>query len=81
MSFELDFDVPVPARSGPPGRRSGSKYPFAEMPVGSSFLVPGDVKAQTVRSAVSAYMKRTGEGAGKFAVRALAEGVRVWRTA
>ena len=50
------------------------------MEPGHSFLVPGDIKSQTVRSAVSAYQKRVGESAGKFSVRTVGDGVRVWRT-
>ena len=80
MTFVLESDVPVPTRTGSGGRRSGtSKYPFAVMDVGHSFLVPGDAKTQTVRSAVSAYQKRAGDAAGKFSVRAVNDGVRVWR--
>jgi hypothetical protein len=78
MTFALEVDVPMPVRSAPGGRR-GSKYPFADMEVGHSFLVPGDVKAQTIRSATAAYIKRTGDTSLKFSVRAVADGVRVWR--
>ena len=80
MTFQIEFDVPLPVRTAPGGRR-GSKYPFAEMDVGASFLVPGDVKAQTIRSATAAYAKRAGDDSLKFSVRAVSDGVRVWRVA
>lgn len=78
MSFVLETGVPVPARTGGGGRR-GSKYPFAQMETGQSFLVGGDITVGTVRSAVGAFNKRN-PGFGKFAVRETADGVRVWRT-
>ena len=80
MTFALETDVPVPVRTGSGGRSGSSKYPFPLMEPGHSFLVPGDIKSQTVRSAVSAYQKRVGESAGKFSVRTVGDGVRVWRT-
>lgn len=82
MTFVLDSDIPVPVRTAPGGRRAGSsKYPFSIMEVGQSFLVPGDVKAATIRSAVGAYQKRSEDKEAKFSVRAVADGVRVWRVA
>lgn len=76
MAFEIQDDVPMPRRST---GRKGSKYPFADMEVGQSFLVEGDIKAATVRSAIGAFVKRFPE-AGKFALRNTDEGLRVWRT-
>ncbi len=80
MSFVLETGVPIPKRVAPGGRR-GSKYPFAQMEVGQSFLVADpETKAATIRSAVGAFSKRYSD-AGKFAVRITEEGIRVWRTA
>jgi hypothetical protein len=76
MTFQIETGVPVPARAS--GRRGG-KYPFADMDVGDSFLVEGEVKPATVRSAVGAFAKRNPDF-GKFAVRATEDGLRVWRT-
>ena len=75
MTFQVDSHIPLPKRAA---GRHGTKYPFATMHVEQSFLVPGDVKAATIRSAVGAYAKRYPEG-GKFAVRNTEEGIRVWR--
>jgi hypothetical protein len=77
MSFILETDVPLPKRAG--GGRTGSKYPFAQMEVGHSFVVSDGVKIGTVRSAIGAFSKRYSD-AGKFAVRQVEDGVRVWRT-
>lgn len=76
--FEIEAGVPIPPRKGGGGGRRGSKYPFADMEPGHSFLVDGEVKVGTVRSAVAAFMKRN-KDFGKFAVRTTDEGVRVWR--
>ena len=76
MTFVLETNIPVPGRKG---GRTGSKYPFAVMDVGQSFLVGSDVKASTVRSAVGAFIKTNKDR--KFVVRETPEGVRVWRVA
>ncbi len=76
MTFTIETNIPVPSRKG---GRSGSKYPFAQMDVGHSFLVGSDVKATTIRSAVGAFTKDNKDF--KFVVRAVPEGIRVWRVA
>lgn len=78
MTFTIESNIPVPKRTA---GRTGSKYPFSALDEGESFLVAhGDeeVKIGTIRSAIGAYMKRTPD-AGKFAVRAVEGGVRVWK--
>lgn len=77
MTFQLEVGIPVPARKNV--GRKGTKYPFAVMEPEQSFLVPSDIKAATVRSAIGAYKKRNPDG-GKFAIRVTDEGTRVWRT-
>ena len=85
MNFQIETGVPVPKRTA---GRTGSKYPFGHLEVGQSFLVPASdedteatiaKKVGTLRSAIGAFNKRN-PGHGKFAVRPVAEGVRVWRT-
>lgn len=78
MTFVIEDGVPLSTKRATGGGRRGSKYPFAVMQPGQSFLVPEDVKPATVRSAVGAFNKRN-QGEGKFAVRVTAEGTRVWR--
>lgn len=75
MSFVIESSIPVPKRTG--GRAGSSKYPFAQMAVGQSFLVGSDIKASTVRSAIGAFCKTNKDF--KFAVRVVEDGVRVWR--
>lgn len=75
MTFTIESDIPVPKRTG--GRAGGSKYPFAQMQIGQSFLVGSDVKVTTVRSAIGAFTKNHPDF--KFAVRSTEAGVRVWR--
>lgn len=74
-NFVLETGVPLTSRAGG-GRAGTSKYPFAQMEVGQSFLAT-DAKAGTLRSAIGAFMK--GHEGYKFAVRETEEGVRVWR--
>lgn len=76
-NFIIEEDVPLPGRPGP--RTGKSKYPFAAMEVGQSFLVGSDVKPSTVRSAIGAFMK--GYPQRRFAVRVVEGGTRVWRVA
>lgn len=78
VQFVLENDVPLMGRKG--GGRSGtSKYPFASMEPGQSFLVGEEVKAGTIRSAIGAFMKTHKEEGYKFAVRQTEDGLRVWR--
>jgi len=76
MAFQIEDGVAIPKRTA---GRHGSKYPFAQMEVGQSFLITTNVKAATIRSAVGAFSKRNPE-CGKFAVRGTEDGLRVWRT-
>jgi hypothetical protein len=79
MTFMIEEDVPLPKRQG---GRTGSKYPFAVLETGQSFMVPDDaekaVNVGTLRSALGAFNKRN-PGSGKFSVRKVEGGVRVWR--
>lgn len=70
-SFVIEKNIPLP--KGTPNK-GYSKYPFAEMQVGDSFLFSGP--AGRIRSAVSQHSRRHG---GKFSVRIEGRGFRVWR--
>lgn len=74
MELKIESGIPIPPRN----RRSGSKYPFADMKSGDSFFVEG-ARAPTLRSAVGAYCKKAKLGPGVFAVRSDGDGHRVWR--
>lgn len=74
--YQIEKNVPMP----PIVRMSG--YPFAQMEVGDSFLVPFDGDdEQKVRARVATAASTFGKDhGGKFSVRVLQDGVRVWRT-
>jgi len=66
-SIKIDKNAPLPAPR--------VKWPFHEMEVGDSFLIPaGQEKA--CRSSAWTYGKKHGM---KFAVRTEKKGVRIWR--
>lgn len=52
------------------------RYPFEDMEVGDSFLLPPDAKRITVQVAALRIRKKTGR---VFAIRKTSEGYRCWR--
>jgi hypothetical protein len=64
--IKIESGIPMPA-----------KFPFAEMKVGDSFLVPEGMNKSTVAVYANRYAKKTGYA--KFTVRKTAEGYRCWR--
>jgi len=80
MSFNIESDVPmVSNRRG----RKAVEFPFYEMDVGDSFLVPCDVSAKNEinnwRRKIAIAKKAFGQGT--FSTATLGDGIRVWRTA
>lgn len=74
----IEKGIPMPKQT------RTSKYPFNEMVVGDSFLLeclPTAPSLARLRNACAAYRKRDGKAETKFAVRAVEDGIRVWRTA
>jgi hypothetical protein len=76
----IEANIPMPPAKGGPGRQA--KWPFTEMKVGESVLVPGQ-SCNTVHcpgyNAAKQIAHRTG---AKFTGRAQGDGtVRIWRTA
>jgi hypothetical protein len=67
MTFQIEKNVPLPTKT---------MYPFMEMHVGDSVLIPGK-KRQSVAMAIHNAQLRTG---ARFATRQTDDGVRVWRT-
>lgn len=72
----IESGVPLPTKE-----TKKSRYPFARMNVGDSFLIEGaknssSYEAMRVRSAASHYARRDGK---KFTVRVVEGGIRVWR--
>ena len=75
MSFEIDKDIPLP-----PLRRNRSpkpKYPFGDLEIGDSFLVPGP-KVANVRNAMG-YFRKIKDSSKTFCTRRVDGGIRVWR--
>ncbi len=77
--IKIETDIPVPERAS----NIGAKYPFADMKVGDSFLVPrinGEPIQMTRERANKAvtYAKRKG---GKYCSRSGEDGTRIWRLA
>lgn len=71
MEYQIESGVPVPE-----ARNGRSRYPFAKMEAGDTFVVPGD-ENKGVRSAAHSYGKRHGR---TFTCRRQGDGtVRVWR--
>lgn len=76
--FEIERGVPVPEMRGRP-----TKYPLTEMGVGDSFFVPlpdGITKQRLVNrlSSAAGYWRKHHDG-GRFCIRAVDGGVRIWR--
>lgn len=67
--FVIENDVPLPESA------TRQKYPFGELKVGESFVVPG-VKSKQISGTAAQYSRRHGI---RLIVRAEGEGVRVWR--
>jgi len=65
MTIKIESHIPFPA-----------KFPFAEMKVGDSFLVPVGTHKNTVAVYATRYARKTGT---KFTVRKTPEGYRCWR--
>jgi hypothetical protein len=69
-AFRIEKDVPLPTHGG---SGAPSKYPFAQMDIGDSFVGHGE----KVKAAAWAYAKRNG---AKFISRTVAPGqFRIWR--
>ena len=91
--FTIEKNVPIPDAALRRGRHS--LYPFADMQVGDSFVVPYPREARSsedritlarmtknrLTNAISIFRKREGNAEKGFTTRAEDGGVRVWRIA
>lgn len=80
--MKIEQNIPLPAaRRTPAGYNS--KYPFAKLTPGDSFLIPlpaDPKKARAKRVTISGLMLYHARKRGaKYASRRLADGLRVWR--
>ena len=54
-------------------------YPYAQMQVGDSFCLPADEAGKVERSIRASAYRHSRVKGGKFVVRAVEDGIRVWR--
>lgn len=71
MQYKVESNVPLPAPDA-------SKYPFASMQIGDSFLVPNpsDTDRKRVQTAAASYGRRHSKA---FRTRSVDGGIRIWR--
>jgi hypothetical protein len=74
--YKIETGIAIPSATRYKGGRK-PKYPFAELKVGESFLVPNKT-TDKFGATVTLARKRTGMN---FATRNVEGGVRIWRTA
>ena len=79
-AFKIEHGIPVPDYAP----RGATTFPFAEMKVGDSFLVPAGTKRPngkdwTVTSITHSWRWTANKKGMKFSARTLPDGVRVWR--
>jgi hypothetical protein len=72
--FKIEKGVPLPLPRRP---RRLAKYPFANLQVGDSFLVPGFSKNGQISGSLANWAKAHPEW--RFATRKVEGGLRVWR--
>ncbi len=72
MAITIDHNVPFPNKA--------ERFPFADMQVGDSFLIPGDESRQQVRAAAINYGNKSGQ-VFKVTIRRTDAGLRCWRIA
>ncbi len=76
--FSIETDIQIPAVTGRSSAGRPSIYPFGELSIGDSFLVPKSI-AHKARIAAGAWKAR--RPGWDYMTRAEAGGLRIWRTA
>ena len=82
--FKIEKNIPVPEKNRIGRKRKPHKYPYANMEVGDSFLVPFEEGKDHTKLYVSMWGGANHFGknfGGKFLVRKVEDGIRVWRMA
>ena len=77
--IQIDKNVEMPKSERKGYKKRESKYPFAVMEVGDSFLVPAEMNFLNLRQAIMRRKKTTPNE--KYKTRQTKEGRRVWRIA
>jgi hypothetical protein len=76
MTFKIEKDIPI--SEAVRGRRT--KFPWQQMKVGDSVLLPKKYKrASAIYASIAANWARKNEPEWKFITRTVEKGVRVWR--
>lgn len=75
--YKIEAGIPLPVRTKKGGAGRKPKYPFADLKMGESFLVPNKT-TMSFGATVQTARKRTGF---TLATRNVEGGVRIWRTA
>lgn len=75
-AYKVESGIPMPSR-----KAHNAKFPFKEMQVGDSFLVPFDGEDEgTVRSRIASNCTHQKRRIGRqYATRKVDGGIRVWR--
>jgi hypothetical protein len=74
MGFKIEKGIPMPRR----GRPCGSKYPFDQMEIGDSFVIP-DEKVKSVRAIVVS-RRKTRKDPHCYVVGRYQNSYRCWRS-
>ena len=82
--FQIEAGVTIP-KGTRPGRR-GTTFPFADMGVGHSFLIPFDPSGDEGKKLVDSWRRKVLNARKKFKgletrTAVMSDGLRVWRTA
>jgi hypothetical protein len=82
--FQIEAGVSIP-KGTRPGRR-GTAFPFADMDVGHSFLIPFDPSGDEGKKLVDSWRRKVLNARKKFEgletrTAVMSDGLRVWRTA
>jgi hypothetical protein len=82
--FQIEAGVSIP-KGTRPGRR-GTSFPFADMEVGDSFLIPFDPSGDEGKKVVDSWRRKVLNARKKFVgletrTAVMSDGLRVWRTA
>ncbi len=86
MSIKIESGIEIQAVATGGYRAGVSKYPFAEMKPGDSFLLKGETKiairnlSSQLMSAATHWARANGNGY-EFKTRTSDKGARIWRTA
>lgn len=78
MSYKIEKNIEMPSKIS--SRKGTTKYPFAEMEIGDSFIIDPSLKSKTqLSSTANDWAKRNGL-TKRFSVRAISNGdYRLWR--